>query len=43
MKFQLDTYAVSGIPQWVSEMGLEWLYTLLIESNNLWRGMARQS
>lgn len=43
MKFQLDTYAVSGIPNWVSEMGLEWLYLLIAKSDNLWRGMARQS
>lgn len=36
-------YSDSSIPQWVSEMGLEWLYNLLSKSDIFWTGIARQS
>lgn len=25
------------MPQWISEIGLEWLYELILWSENLWR------
>lgn len=36
------TYSEPAIPQWVSEMGLEWLYVLLSKSE-AWKGTARLS
>lgn len=35
-----SAYSESIIPQWVSEMGLEWLYVLLSKSES-WKSTAR--
>ncbi len=37
MKSQLTSYNAPAIPQWVSDMGLEWLYELLAKSNVSWK------
>jgi UDP-N-acetyl-D-mannosaminuronic acid transferase (WecB/TagA/CpsF family) len=37
-----NTFSNTEVPNWVSEMGLEWLYRLLSKTDT-WSGAARQS
>lgn len=38
MKSEFET---SAIPQWISDMGLEWLYLLLAKSTLTWKEAVR--
>lgn len=41
MKSQFSAYSTPVIPQWVSEVGLEWLYELLAKTSVNWKLSAR--
>lgn len=38
-----SAYVNPSVPRWVSEMGLEWLYSLLAKTDVFWSKPVRQS